>query len=49
MCAVVYASAQEKEVDSLEKVLPSLHDTDRVDYLNELSNSYSYISKSSRR
>jgi len=49
MCAVVYASAQQKEIDSVKKILPSLHDTERIDCLNELGYSYSYISKSSRR
>ena len=45
MCAVVYASAQQKEIDSVKKILPSLHDTERIDCLNELSYSYTYISK----
>jgi hypothetical protein len=45
MCAVVYASAQQNEIDSMKKILPSLHDTARVDCLNELSYCYTYISK----
>ena len=45
MCAVVYVSAQQKEIDSMKKILPSLHDTDRIDCLNELSYCYTYISK----
>src|SRR6476660_7771433 len=46
ICAVVNSlSAQQKEIDSLEKVLPSLHDTAKVDCLNELSYCYTYVSK----
>src|SRR5678815_1084896 len=45
MCAGVYASAQQNEIDSMKKILPSLHDTGRIDCLNELSYCYTYISK----
>ena len=45
MCAAIYASAQQKEIDSMKKILPSLHDTDRIDCLNELSYCYTYVSK----
>ena len=39
------SQAQQKEIDSMKKILPSLHDTDRIDCLNELSYCYTYISK----
>ena len=46
ICTVVNSlSAQQKEIDSMKKILPSLHDTDRIDCLNELSYCYTYISK----
>ena len=44
MCAIAYA-ASAQNIDSLKKVLPSLHDTDRIDCLNELSYCYTYVSK----
>jgi hypothetical protein len=44
MCAIAYA-ASAQNIDSLKKVLPSLHDSARVDCLNDLSYSYTYISK----
>ena len=37
------AFAQEQNIDSLKKVLPSLHDSARVDCLNELSRLYSEL------
>src|SRR5689334_5286708 len=36
----VFISALSQNVDSLKKVLPSLHDSARVDCLNELSGNY---------
>jgi tetratricopeptide (TPR) repeat protein len=36
LCAVASASAQLKNIDSLKKVLPSLHDSARIDCLNEI-------------
>src|SRR6476660_6762266 len=36
----VFVSALSQNVDSLKKVLPSLHDSARVDCLNELSRNY---------
>jgi len=42
--AIAYA-ASAQNIDSLKKVLPSLHDTERIDCLNELSYCYTYISK----
>ena len=42
--AIAYA-ASAQNIDSLKKVLPSLHDTDRIDCLNELSYCYTYVSK----
>src|SRR5690349_9650730 len=35
--------AQEQNIDSLKKILPSLHDSARVDCLNELSRLYSEL------
>ncbi len=37
-CAVCFA--QREQIDSLKKILPSLHDSARVDCLNELSDIY---------
>ena len=37
-CVVCFA--QREKIDSLKKILPSLHDSARVDCLNELSETY---------
>src|SRR4051812_20917711 len=38
LCVVCFA--QREKIDSLKKILPSLHDSARVDCLNELSAAY---------
>src|SRR3954452_5891460 len=40
--------AQREKIDSLKKVLPSLHDSARVDCLNELSGTYLEFTPSDR-
>ena len=47
MCVVVYASAQQKEIDSLRNVLPSLSDTARIDCLLKISFKYGHINNDS--
>jgi hypothetical protein len=46
-CAVVYVSAQQKEIDSLKRSLLLLHDTARIDCLLKISFEYGHVGNDS--